>query len=407
MAVWKIVCTCLNFSAFGDTYRNFKKSFRECYEEFRQDLPSPDESLKMIQKAYKKLKLYCPGIHNYLMSLDGINIKQPPTQDPNYMYVPSLSGNVSLAAKSFHQSLNGTKFNYYDVQDAKLNCNEFSAEDLKKKNIKDLKNNLEHDYVWRSDKIIANFCGYISDEHKKFLSTHFNMYESELKYTKKQDGGHNMLRGIVNQLLASNLNSILSLCNQKYKKGQRVKIVDVGAKFMKMLNVLEHAPNSFDFEYMPVRPKKDVYDVNYYDQNLATYMHKAGQGTLNAKRFIAPFEGTIEEWVNGRDSDEEVVFLMNDVHYYLNGFAPAKFLNNKVFLSGGQFPAVLGTKILLPFDQGYYSHMPKMGKNGKYVTTDIEMFTKGSTRSYKHDFVFVDDVDFEIPYGWYSHISLA
>jgi hypothetical protein len=71
------------------------------------------------------------------------------------------------------------------------------------------------------------------------------------------------------------------------------------------------------------------------------------------------YSGKIQDYerLNNPPEDTEVIYFSNDSYYYLYGWKP-KFIESKIYVSGGTFASTLGTKILLPFGEGFYSAMP-------------------------------------------------
>lgn len=277
-----------------------------------------------------------------------------------------------------------------------------------------------------------------------------NYSKDDLKKTVKNDGGHNILRGITNILYANNWSRLLASTRSKDRP---VVVYSLGAKFMKEANFLKRYSDC-RIIYKPIRPCMVKYDKTYYrdhENNYADLVRsQKGSGwyksrqeidkeivqlgrkitseqdpavrdrlvkevkTLHLKRqcigpsveFCSPFVGTVQEF-ESLENDEfegyERIYILNDVHYYLAGWKP-KF-DGMVYVSGAQFSTVLGSPILLPFGQGWYNHCADLSSEGSMVPTKIIMNTSRTNHTYEHPWVWVSDVEQSVKYGWYEHFS--
>jgi hypothetical protein len=96
-----------------------------------------------------------------------------------------------------------------------------------------------------------------------------------------------------------------------------------------------------------------------------------------------------------------VIYLINDVHYYLLGWKP--YEKSTVYTSGGMFAQIPGT-YTLPGGDGKYivSYTPRnaAGWNGG-SESHVYMTTNGSMRPYEHPNVFLDNASMVVDFGWY------
>lgn len=188
-----------------------------------------------------------------------------------------------------------------------------------------------------------------------------------------KDGGHNGLRTMQNLMIAESVNRI-------YKIQGNVLIVDIGGKFTKMANLLDQLPDHTKIYYLPVRPRGNPYDENYYRNNRGAYESKFGSSynvtykennvdVIKRKTRIHRgriFEGTIEEFESVAFmtrimtafpeglKDFTGCYFMSDVHYYLSDWKPLQ-QDWMCYICGGQFAKILGSQITLPFNNGSYS----------------------------------------------------
>lgn len=211
-----------------------------------------------------------------------------------------------------------------------------------------------------------------------------------------------MLRYIDNLLWCDNMNSLGFKTTDKSKK---VLLIDLGGKWMKMANLLKERTDGFYFDYVAIRPIENEYDRKYYDDHIEQYEKVSAEYTENGRKFLPVLTGLVQDYEKELEQYELeydlLVFNLNDVHYYLSNWKPT--VHGLVMISGGQFSTVMGTRILLPFGQGWYSHLPKYEQGKNLVETEIVMNSSGTNQMYTHDFNYIKNADKVVSYGYYQH----
>jgi len=89
----------------------------------------------------------------------------------------------------------------------------------------------------------------------------------------------------------------------------------------------------------------------------------------------------------------EIIYLINDVHYYLKDWAPTP--NSTVYTSGGTFPKIPGLYQLPGGDGTVRVHYTE-------TESDIMMTTNGSGRPYRHPNVILQGPTTVVDFGWYK-----
>lgn len=106
--------------------------------------------------------------------------------------------------------------------------------------------------------------------------------------------------------------------------------------------------------------------------------------------------------IEAAQRESRVLYLMNDVHYYLSGWTPA--VSGLCYISGGLFPSLPAENYSLPFGEGFFDITPKkMSKSRGMTPQMIRMRTKGSGIDYHHPNVRLGNVDQLWDYGYYMH----
>lgn len=275
--------------------------------------------------------------------------------------------------------------------------------------------------------IEAVIAGDLDDFGKSILCEHYDVTRTDLAISKKTSSGHPFLRG------SANLNRLRAFSDLRrlFRDNRSVRVVDLGSKFCaesKIFLELTTAHISGNFRFSPVRPQNMCSaDKSYYNDNEPTYIKRKCQ---NESSLMSLFKGTLEDYLlELTDNQSEfrirngelLVFQMNDCHYYLsdtfNDSRMNRLRNDKpqlyqilsesqVLLSGSEFPPVFGTKIQLPFGEGFYDHVPDVLDDQKdgVVKSRIVMYTKGDKKEYSHPSVLVEDVDSEANMHYFSHV---
>nr|WPR18083.1 MAG: hypothetical protein [Crogonang virus 25] len=204
------------------------------------------------------------------------------------------------------------------------------------------------------------------------------------------------------------------LCN--HSNFNAINVRDICANWRAYL--LEMAVMIPYTRYVPIRPRINPYDKNYYHSNLKAYLES--ESGLGSVCFTQVFEGTIQEWeaniisegdladpIRSRDSSS-MMYWMNDVHYYLSSWEP--HFDGYHWISGGMFSKIPGS-YSLPCKEGTYVVSGVSLVKGQETGSEeslhghVTMITNGTGASYDHPLVEVDLPDKLWDFGWYRLFS--
>lgn len=108
-----------------------------------------------------------------------------------------------------------------------------------------------------------------------------------------------------------------------------------------------------------MRPNLGPYDERYFSDNLGDYdAIRSRSKRKDLFRYEACIVDTIQSDAVQKEikrlkkkheiTDDRIVLMMNDVHYYLRDFNHEKWGEIEVYMSGGLFASTLGRNISLP-----------------------------------------------------------
>lgn len=201
--------------------------------------------------------------------------------------------------------------------------------------------------------------------------------------------GHHFIRYMANSMMADNLSRI------KTKIANNpgfYTIIDLGSKYAKTRRWFEDmlANMGSQIHLITVRPDDNIYDMNYHDS------HNYDDYVSADERFVhTHYIGRIQDvqvlpdFVHNLELCDDIIYFLNDVHYYLAGWTPPKA--GHVYVSGGLFPAAPGNNYLLPFGNGHFDIYPSKKSLSGLRYSKVRMTTFMSGEPYDHPNVIVSN----------------
>lgn len=237
---------------------------------------------------------------------------------------------------------------------------------------------------------------------KTYLNTKFPISQKAFDSASSEHTGHNIIRHVVNYMMAENLNKICAyIINHP---DEDITLIDVGSKFGKNIKLFSNLASltKSKVRLICVRPSSSIYDKNYYYTNTTSLSNCPSNYSFEVYQgYLQDLERDHEFIVNCNKTS--VIYFLNDCHYYLAGWKPV-FKKSHIYISGGMFSATPGYGMILPFAQGTYDVIP-MYDSFPLCTTQVRMTTLSSGDPYVHPNVYVSGISDYIDYGWYKQFN--